>query len=124
MRQYTFPLFGTSGLEYSRTEAAQQANSFNMLLQRLLSAGPWRATTLTLTAMQQGDNGLEAGTLFLDGNVVKIPSTPVEPGMEVKHDRGRKTVKKAPENYHNKASFKHSEKPPFEIVFEVLNVWH
>ena len=52
------------------------------------------------------------------GNVVKIPSTPVEPGMEVKHDRGRKTVKKAPENYHNKASFKHSEKPPFEIVFE------
>lgn len=61
---------------------------------------------------------IKNGAVKVDGNVVKIPSTPVEPGMEVKHDRGRRTVKKAPENYHNKASFKHSEKPPFEIVFE------
>ena len=61
---------------------------------------------------------IKNGAVKVDGNVVKIPSTPVEPGMEVKHDRGRKTVKKAPKNYHNKASFKHSEKSPFEIVFE------
>ena len=72
MRQYTFPLFNSPPAEYSQGAASQQANSFNMLIQRLLSAGPWRATTITLTEMQQGDSGLEAGTLFLDGNVVKI----------------------------------------------------
>ena len=94
MRQYTFPLFGTSGLEYSRTQAAQEANSFNMLLQRLLSAGPWRATTLTLTAMQQGDNGLEAGTLFLDGNVVKISQLDIShpAGIGVTSSAGSVTV--------------------------------
>lgn len=84
MRQYTFPLFGTSGLEYSRDVASQQANSFNILIQRLLSAGPWRATTLTLTNTQQGDSGLEAGTLFLDGNIVKITQLNIaHPGSDI-----------------------------------------
>ena len=57
---------------------------------------------------------IKNGAVKLDGQIVKIPSTIVEPGMLVQHDRNRNALKKATAP---KVSF-NPDKPPFEIVFE------
>ena len=57
---------------------------------------------------------IKNGAVKLDGQIVKIPSTIVEHGMLVQHDRNRNALKKATAP---KVSF-NPDKPPFEIVFE------
>ena len=57
---------------------------------------------------------IKNGAVKLDGVVVKIPSTEVAPGMQIKHDRNRNEKKKDSV----KSSFSKSSKAPFEIVYE------
>jgi len=60
---------------------------------------------------------IKNGAVKLDGQIVKIPSTEVVPGMLVQHDRNRNALKKsaAPRVAFN------PDKPPFEIVHEDAN---
>ena len=57
---------------------------------------------------------IKNGAVKLDGEVVKIPSTEVKPGMQISHDRNRNAKKKAAV----KSPFTKSSDAPFEIVFE------
>ena len=57
---------------------------------------------------------IKNGAVKLDGEVVKIPSTEVKPGMQISHDRNRNAKKKAAV----KSPFTKSSDAPFEVVFE------
>lgn len=59
---------------------------------------------------------IKYGAVKVEGEVVKIPSTEVQPGMIVKHDRGRKS---APSSAPTSAS--KTGKAPFEIIYEDSN---
>ena len=82
-----------------------------------------QAGTLVDALVEQGGyatrtkarKAIKYGAVKIEGEVVKIPSTQVEPGMVVKHDRGRKSspTSSVPTNRTNKA--------PFEIVYEDEN---
>lgn len=67
------------------------------------------------TTRTKARKAIKYGAVKLDGEVVKIPSTEVEPGMLVKHDRGRKSspTSALPVVKTNKA--------PFEVVYEDEN---
>ena len=67
------------------------------------------------TTRTKARKAIKYGAVKLDGEVVKIPSTEVEPGMLVKHDRGRKSspTTALPVVKTNKA--------PFEVVYEDEN---
>lgn len=54
------------------------------------------------------------GAVKVDGEVVKIPSREVSPGMKISHDRNRNAKKKSPVNF----LVSKSAKAPFEIVYE------
>ena len=46
------------------------------------------------TTRTRARKAIKNGAVKVEGNVIKIPSTEVEPGMNVTHDRGRRTVRK------------------------------
>ena len=71
-RRVTFPLFGNARERYSQYEEMQRQQSYNLLVRALKSVGEQRAFKLVITNIQQGDKGLEPGTLFADGNRVFI----------------------------------------------------
>lgn len=55
---------------------------------------------------------IKNGAVKVNGEIVKIPSSELEPGMMVNHDRNRNARKKAP------AFTAKSDQPPFEVVYE------
>ena len=55
---------------------------------------------------------IKNGAVKVNGEIVKIPSSELEPGMIVNHDRNRNARKKAP------AFTAKSDQPPFEVVYE------
>ena len=76
------------------------------------------------TTRTRARKAIKNGAVKLEGNVVRIPSTVVEPGMNVTHDRGRKTVRKTPgqsmrdPGRFNTRTTRSSSKPPFDVVYE------
>ena len=58
---------------------------------------------------------IKYGAVKVEGEVIRIPSTQLEPGMIVKHDRGRKS---SPQS---SGPTKKTNKAPFEIVYEDEN---
>ena len=80
------------------------------------------------TTRTRARKAIKNGAVKVEGNVVKIPSTAVEPGMNVTHDRGRHTVKSSsvPGEEGKRVriyerpdpKFTKSTKPPFDVVFE------
>ena len=71
-RRISFPLFGDARDRYNQYHEQQQQQSYNLLVRALKSVGEQRAFSLVITNIQQGDFGLEPGTLFADGNRVFI----------------------------------------------------
>ena len=71
-RRIAFPLFGSAEARYNQYQEMQQQQSYNLLVRALKSVGEQRAFKLVSTNIQQGDKGLEPGTLFADGNRVFI----------------------------------------------------
>ena len=80
------------------------------------------------TTRTRARKAIKNGAVKVEGNVIKIPSTLVEPGMNVTHDRGRHTVRSASssgEEGSRRTKFERPEplftkstKPPFDVVFE------
>jgi 23S rRNA-/tRNA-specific pseudouridylate synthase len=76
------------------------------------------------TTRTRARKAIKNGAVKLEGNVVRIPSTAVEPGMNVTHDRGRKTVRNGPgqsmrdSGRFNTKTARSPSKPPFDVVYE------
>ena len=60
---------------------------------------------------------IKYGAVKVEGEVVKIPSTDIQPGMIVKHDRGRRATPSS----RIPAGSSSTSKAPFEIVYEDRN---
>ena len=71
-RRISFPLFGDARDRYNQYHEQQQQQSYNLLVRALKAVGEQRAFSMIITNIQQGDSGLEPGTLFADGNRVFI----------------------------------------------------
>jgi 23S rRNA pseudouridine1911/1915/1917 synthase len=79
------------------------------------------------TTRTRARKAIKNGAVKVEGNVIKIPSTEVEPGMNVTHDRERHTVSKSASGEttikgkqyaSTEPKFTKSTKPPFDVVFE------
>ena len=76
------------------------------------------------TTRTRARKAIKNGAVKVEGNVIKIPSTLVEPGMNVTHDRGRHTVRSSSssgEEGSRRTKFERPEplftkspKPPFD----------
>ena len=84
-----------------------EVQNVGSLVEALTAQGGYSTRTKARKAIKNG-------AVKLDGVVVKIPSTEVAPGMQIKHDRNRNEKKKDSV----KSSFSKSSKAPFEIVYE------
>jgi hypothetical protein len=51
---------------------AQVVRSFSVFLEQISNPGPWRATSLVLTELQNDDSGLEVGGVFQHSGFLKI----------------------------------------------------
>ena len=58
------PLFPNPPTDYDPVFMAEIVRAFSVFLQQVNNPGPWRATDMTLTALQTNDKGLEVGALF------------------------------------------------------------
>ncbi|HIB76994.1 MAG TPA: hypothetical protein EYO58_05135, partial [Flavobacteriales bacterium] len=87
------------------------------------------------TTRTRARKAIKNGAVKVEGNVVRIPSTEVQPGMNVTHDRGRRTVRSSPtptqgtapsqvansQGRSNPRSANSIIKPPFDVVYEDEN---
>lgn len=72
-RQLSIPYFAAPPQAYQREYFADVTRSFALFAQQLNTPGPWRATELTLTNLQSGnDVGLEVGAVFEVDGFLKI----------------------------------------------------
>ena len=71
-RRIAFPLFGNAEARYNQYQEMQKQQSYNLLVRALKSAGEQRATNIVLTNLQEGDAGLEPGSLYTIGNRIFI----------------------------------------------------
>jgi hypothetical protein len=75
-RQLNIPYFASPPEQYSRPYFADLTRAFALFAQQMNTPGPWRATGITLTNLQSGnDVGLEAGALFEVDGFLKISRT-------------------------------------------------
>ena len=66
------PLFGRPPAEYDPRWASDLQRTFGQFVDAVLNPGEARATTIVLTDLPTDDVGLEAGTLYKQGNVVYV----------------------------------------------------
>jgi len=71
-RRLVRPFFPLPPETYSQEYLNEVVRSFSVFLQQLQNPGDARHTTLTLTALQSNDQGLETGALFQVDGFVKI----------------------------------------------------
>ena len=71
-RSLVRPLFPNAPIDYDRVYQEEVVRAFSVFLQQLQNPGDARHTTLTLTALQSNDQGLETGALFQVDGFVKI----------------------------------------------------
>jgi hypothetical protein len=72
-RQINIPYFSTPPDQYRREYLADITRAFALFAQQMNNPGPWRATGITLTDLQSGnDVGLEVGAVFEVDGFLKI----------------------------------------------------
>ena len=72
-RQINIPYFSTPPDQYRREYIADITRAFALFAQQMNNPGPWRATGITLTDLQSGnDVGLEVGAVFEVDGFLKI----------------------------------------------------
>ena len=74
-RRLVFPSFSAPPQEYTQGYFADLARQLNILTTALRSAGEGRQSILVITNMPSLDYGIEAGTLFETGGIVRISKT-------------------------------------------------
>jgi 23S rRNA-/tRNA-specific pseudouridylate synthase len=76
------------------------------------------------TTRTRARKAIKNGAVKVDGDVIRIPSTEVDTGMNITHDRGRRTVLSSSSKASrdsgrlNPRSANKSTKPPFDVVYE------
>jgi len=68
------PYFGNPPQEYSQRFMTDLVRAFAQFAALTTNPGEMRGTKIVLTDLPDGDQGLEAGTLYRDGTSVKIAS--------------------------------------------------
>lgn len=88
------PLFPVAPQDYDPVFMAEVVSAFSVFLQQVNNPGPWRATAMTLTALQDNDQGLEVGALYQREGFLKITvaNLPNPPGSAATASVGSVTV--------------------------------
>ena len=71
-RKVVSPLFPVAPAEYELGYAAEVVRAFSVFLEQIQNPGDVRATTLTLTNIQDNNVGLEIGAVFQVNGVLHI----------------------------------------------------
>ena len=71
-RGNSIPHFAKPPTEYSNLYMADIIRSFSLFAQAVTNPGEGRNTTLVLTEIPTNGSGLEVGSVYRDGNVLKI----------------------------------------------------
>ena len=88
------PLFPNAPPEYDPAFMAEVVAAFSVFLQQVNNPGPWRASAMTLTALQDNDQTLEVGALYQREGFLKIAlaNLPNPPGVLATSAVGSVTV--------------------------------
>ena len=72
-RSLNIPYFASPPDQYQREYFSDLARAFALFAQQMNTPGPWRATGITLTDLQSGnDVGLEVGAVFEVDGFLKV----------------------------------------------------
>jgi len=71
-RKVVRPLFPQAPVDYSQNYTAEVLRAFSVFLEQVQNPGDIRATTLTLTDLQDNNQGLEVGAVFQVNGVLHI----------------------------------------------------
>lgn len=67
-----YPVFPRAPKEYTERWAAEMQRELSALVNIIANPGEGRNTLIVLTNLQNDDVGLEAGSLYKDGNLIKV----------------------------------------------------
>ena len=89
-----FPTFSTPPAEYDQRYLQDLVRSLDSLVRVIRAPGEGRQTTIVLTNLQSNDYGLEPGTIFQVGGVlrVSIADSPHVSGLSASGSSGTVTV--------------------------------
>lgn len=90
-----FPIFPAPPAEYDQRYLQDVIRSLDAMVRIIKSPGEGRQTTLVLTDLPTSDVGLEYGSLYLDGNQLRVamPSTPFVGGVSATGSVGTVTIR-------------------------------
>jgi len=71
-RKVVRPLFPNAPEQYNQNYTAEVVRAFSVFLEQVQNPGDLRATTLTLTNLQENNVGLETGAVFQVAGVLHI----------------------------------------------------
>ena len=71
-RKVVRPLFPQAPADYSQNYTAEVVRAFSVFLEQVQNPGDLRATSLTLTDLQDNNQGLETGAIFQVNGVLHI----------------------------------------------------
>jgi hypothetical protein len=96
-RNLTLPRFPSPPREYDQRYMADMIRAFALYQQQMQNPGEGRATFMVFTNLRSDDQGLEPGTVFMDGNgflKVSMESKPNVGGLSASGGVGQ--ITKAP----------------------------
>jgi hypothetical protein len=93
-RKVVRPLFPQAPADYNQNYAAEVVRAFSVFLEQVQNPGDLRATTLTLTNLQDNNQGLEVGAVFQVNGVLHITlaNLAYPPGLSATSAVGSVTV--------------------------------
>lgn len=71
-RKVVRPLFPQAPANYNQNYTAEVVRAFQIFLEQVQNPGDLRATTLTLTNLQDNNQGLETGAVFQVNGILHI----------------------------------------------------
>tara|TARA_R100000908_G_C3725977_1_gene127028 strand:- start:539 stop:835 length:297 start_codon:yes stop_codon:yes gene_type:complete len=93
-RKVVRPLFPQAPVDYSQNYTAEVLRAFSVFLEQVQNPGDIRATTLTLTDLQDNNQGLEVGAVFQVNGVlhINLANQAFLPGIQATTSVGQVTV--------------------------------
>lgn len=93
-RRLNLPVFGNPPNEYSRAYFDDLTRKLDQLMTLLRAPGEGRNTTIVLTNLATADYGLEPGTIFVVGGVLRVSllNAPYLSGVSASGSVGSVTV--------------------------------
>lgn len=93
-RKVVRPLFPQAPAEYNQNYTAEVVRAFSLFLEQVQNPGDQRATNITLTNLQDNNQGLETGAVFQVNGVLHITlaNQPYPAGLSATSAVGTVTV--------------------------------